>query len=182
MEMMMIRVRTDTMKGPHIHKQMQKQPVPLKPTVGVETPLPVTNVEGRDIYHHVANFVNTTITPMKNEIHNFANKVGIGKSKTNQIDARITLKNNDANVTVTKITPNENETHHVPGVVSPSKPKQIDSKITLKHDEANLIHIKITSKEIETHNIHTAIEIRNTTDRQITPTENPMHDLFTVVA
>ena len=34
-----------------MHKQMQKQPETLKPTVEVESPLPVTNVEGRVTLH-----------------------------------------------------------------------------------------------------------------------------------
>ena len=50
-EMMSIKVPRNVRKGPHMHKQMQKQPGTLKPTVEVETPLPVTNAEGRVTLH-----------------------------------------------------------------------------------------------------------------------------------
>ena len=47
--MMTILVHKYMRKGPHILSKMQKQPRTLKPTVEVETLLPITNAEGRDI-------------------------------------------------------------------------------------------------------------------------------------
>ena len=49
--MMKIKVPRNMRKGPHMHKQMQKQPGTLNSGVEVGTPLPVTNAEGMVALH-----------------------------------------------------------------------------------------------------------------------------------